>query len=312
MAKFYAMKKHLLIALFSISTLISQAQCTEIFISEVVEGWSNNKAVEIYNPTNQTKNLNGYGIVRFQNGSTTYGSISPLDGYSISPFGVIVIVLDKRDSLGTGLEAPVWDELQLLADAFINPNYDNGIWPMYFNGNDALAIVSNNGNTLIDLYGRIGEGTGFGGWGVYGTDATGTTLYASQDHTQKRKSTVVSGITVNPGSFDVFAQYDTLPANTFDYLGGHVCDCTVGVSELEKESSIQVFPNPAGDLPVSFVSETPVSNYQIIDVNGKVIFSANNVNQNFGRIETSDLSSGYYHIQFIDLRGNVTTIKFIK
>lgn len=306
------MKKSLLVALLFISSLFAQSQCTEIFISEVVEGWSNNKAIEIYNPTNQTKNLNGYGIVRFQNGSTTYGSISPLDGYTIAPYSVLVVVLDKRDSLGTGLEYPVWDELQLVADVFINPNYDNGIWPMYFNGNDALAIVSNNGNTLIDLYGRIGEGTGFGGWSAYGTDAAGATLYASQDHTQKRKSNVVSGVTTNPSSFDVFAQYDTLPANTFDFLGEHVCDCTVGVSEINSRTSIQMYPNPAGDAPVSFISEVVISRYQIIDVNGKLIFSENNVNQIFGRIETTELPSGFYYIQFTDVTGTVTTQKLIK
>jgi hypothetical protein len=306
------MKKSLLVALLFISSLFAQSQCTEIFISEVVEGWSNNKAIEIYNPTNQTKNLNGYGIVRFQNGSTTYGSISPLDGYTIAPHSVLVVVLDKRDSLGTGLEYPVWDELQLVADVFINPNYDNGIWPMYFNGNDALAIVSNNGNTLIDLYGRIGEGTGFGGWSAYGTDATGATLYASQDHTQKRKSNVVSGVTTNPSSFDVFAQYDTLPANTFDFLGEHVCDCTVSVSEINNRTSIKMYPNPAGDAPVSFISEAVISRYQIIDVNGKLVFSENNVNQIFGRIETAELPSGFYHIQFTDVTGAVTTQKLIK
>lgn len=306
------MKKQLLIALFSISTLISQAQCTEIFISEVVEGWSNNKAIEIYNPTNQTKNLNGYGIVRFQNGSTTYGSISPLDGLSIAPHDVIVVVLDKRDSLGTGLEAPVWDELQLAADVFINPTYDNGIWPMYFNGNDAIAIVSNNGNTLIDLYGRIGEGTGFGGWNAYGTDATGATLYATQDHTQIRKSTVTSGVSSNPSSFDVFAQYDTLPANTFNFLGTHICDCTVGVDEISMRNSVKIYPNPAGNSPVAFSSEFVVVRYQIFDVHGKLVAEQNNVNQIFGRIETAELSDGFYHIQFIDVAGKISTLNLIK
>ena len=121
------MKKILLLSFSLLALFTAKAQCNEVFISEIVEGWSNNKAVEIYNPTNNTVNLNGYGLVRFQNGSTSYGSISPLDGYSIAPHDVIVVVIDKRDSLGTGLEAPVWDELQAAADLFINPTYDAGI-----------------------------------------------------------------------------------------------------------------------------------------------------------------------------------------
>jgi hypothetical protein len=305
--------KKVLFTLTAISiSLFASSQCSEIFISEVVEGWSNNKAIEIYNPTNQTKNLNGYGLVRFSNGSTSYGSIAPLDGYTIAPFDVVVIVLDKRDSLGTGLEAPVWDELQAAADVFMNPTYDNGIWPMYFNGNDAIAIVSNNGNTLIDLYGRIGEGTGFGGWSPYGTDATGATLYATQDHTQLRKSNVTSGVVANPSSFDVFAQYDTLPANTFDFLGTHICDCTVNVDEIEEENVVRIFPNPTGNMPLSFTSKTVIAYYQIFDLGGKLIQDKKVINQKFASIETSILSEGMYHILFTDVDGNVISKNFIK
>ena len=99
------MKKILLLSLSLISLVSAQAQCNQIFISEVVEGWSNNKAVEIYNPTANTVNLNGIGLVRFSNGSTSYGSIALLDGYSIAAHDVIVVVLDKQDPAGTGLEA---------------------------------------------------------------------------------------------------------------------------------------------------------------------------------------------------------------
>jgi hypothetical protein len=212
-----------------LATLLSgsiHSQCNELFISEIVEGWSNNKAIEIYNPNNSPQSLNGYGLVKFQNGSTTYGEITPLDGYTIAPFDVFVVVLDKRDSLGTGLEAPIWDDLQSKADIFVSPNYDNGVWVMYFNGNDAIALVKNNGQTLVDLFGRIGEGTGFGGWSPLGTlDSQGNPNYASKDYTLIRKANVTSGITTNPSSFDVFAQYDTLPANTFSNLGCHISQC---------------------------------------------------------------------------------------
>ena len=201
-------------------------QCSDFYFSEILEGWSNNKAIEIFNPTNTEKSLDGYGLVRFHNGSTTYGFITPLDGYSIGPYDVFVVVLDKRDSLGTGMEVPVWPEIQQRGDLFINPTYDNGVWPMYFNGNDAIALVKNNGQTLVDLFGRIGEGVGFGGWSPLGTfNSQGNPNYASTDHTLIRKSNVTTGVTTNPSSFDVFAQYDTLPANTFSNLGCHFSLC---------------------------------------------------------------------------------------
>jgi predicted extracellular nuclease len=305
------MKKLLLISLSVLSLFAAKAQCNQIFISEVIEGWSNNKAVEIYNPTANTVNLNGIGLVRFTNGSTEFGSIALLDGYSIAAHDVIVVVLDKQDPAGTGLEAPVWDELAAAADVFINPTYDNGVWPMYFNGNDAIAIVSNNGQTLIDLYGRIGEGTGFGGWSAYGTNASGTTLYATTDHTQIRKSNVTSGVTMNPSTFDVFAQYDTLPANTFTFLGAHTCDCNVSVDE-NVERSISIYPNPAtGDI-LNVVSPSIIRSIRIYDNTGRVVFANGTILDRMTRIQTNMLSKGAYTIEVTSDNGTINRQNFIK
>ena len=50
-----------LIFIFSFSHFIqSQNDCTDLFFSEYVEGWSNNKALEIYNPTSNAINLDNY------------------------------------------------------------------------------------------------------------------------------------------------------------------------------------------------------------------------------------------------------------
>ncbi len=305
------MKKLVLLSFSFLALFTAKAQCNQIFISEVIEGWSNNKAVEIYNPTANTVNLNGIGLVRFTNGSTSYGSIALLDGYSIAANDVIVVVLDKQDQAGTGLEAPVWDDLAAAADVFINPTYDNGVWPMYFNGNDAIAIVSNNGQTLIDLYGRIGEGTGFGGWSAYGTDETGATLYATTDHTQIRKSTVTSGITMNPSTFDVFAQYDTLPANTFTFLGAHTCDCNVSVSE-NVERPISIYPNPiTGDI-LNVVSPNIIRSIRIYDNTGRVVFANGTILDRMSRIQTSNLSKGAYSVEVVSENGTVNRQNFIK
>ena len=304
--------KKLLLLTFSVLALHSaKAQCSQIFISEVVEGWSNNKAIEIYNPTSNPVNLNGFGLVRFSNGGTSYGSIASLNGYSIPAHDVIVVVLDKQDAAGTGLEAPVWDELAAAADLFMNPTYDNGIWPMYFNGNDAVAIVSNNGQTLIDLYGRIGEGTGFGGWSAYGTDVSGTTLYATTDHTQIRKSTVTSGVTTNPSTFDVFAQYDTLPANTFTFLGAHTCDCNVGVSE-NAERAISIYPNPLTGDVLNVVSPSIIRSIRIFDNTGRVVFMNGTILDRMTRVQTNMLSKGAYTVEVVSENGTINRQNFIK
>ena len=44
------------------------AQCDEIFISEYLEGWGNNKAIELFNPTNASVDLSDYRLERYSNG----------------------------------------------------------------------------------------------------------------------------------------------------------------------------------------------------------------------------------------------------
>jgi len=97
----------------------AQSNCSDLFISEYVEGWSNNKALEIYNPTNQPINLSGYFVVRYSNGSSsaTVANAVQLSG-TIGAHDVYVAVLEKLDTAGTGQEAPIWDSLQVKADGF--------------------------------------------------------------------------------------------------------------------------------------------------------------------------------------------------
>src|SRR5690554_3197619 len=155
------MKKVLLSFGLLLSAAVSAQDCNELFISEYVEGWSNNKAIEIYNPTNQTIDLSDYIIVRYSNGSTFAGAESAvqLTG-TIAPNDVYVAVLDKTDPNGINQEAPVWDSLQAKADGFYCPNY-NVSKAMYFNGNDAVTLEKGSlddldeGTTqLIDLLDR--------------------------------------------------------------------------------------------------------------------------------------------------------------
>ena len=53
------MKKIILFLSFVFISSNIFAQCSELFISEYVEGYSNNKGVEIYNPTSEDPNHRG-------------------------------------------------------------------------------------------------------------------------------------------------------------------------------------------------------------------------------------------------------------
>ncbi|MEN9973373.1 MAG: hypothetical protein RIS20_1720 [Bacteroidota bacterium] len=228
--------KKLVLFISSVLTFAATAQnCSELFISEYVEGWSNNKALEIYNPTSNPINLSGYFVARYSNGATTatVANAIQLTG-TIAAHDVYVAVLDKQDPLGTGQEAPIWDSLQARADGFYCPVYNTSN-SFYWNGNDAIMLAKGTlpatattlinatnvpGFAIVDLFGKIGEnpanetGTSSGNDGAWSTQfpySTGLGVLVTKDHSMIRKSTIVKGATANPSFFDPMLEYDTIP-----------------------------------------------------------------------------------------------------
>ena len=65
------MRNLILVALATLSASLLTAQCNELFISEYIEGWSNNKALEIYNPTENAIDMTDYRLERYSNGNTS-------------------------------------------------------------------------------------------------------------------------------------------------------------------------------------------------------------------------------------------------
>jgi len=121
------MKKTLLLFSLVFTANLLFSQCSDLFISEYVEGYSNNKALEIYNPTSNPINLSEYSIVRFRNGATTAAppnetpsDIIPLPNQMLEAKGVFVVVLDKQDiSLwDSQFDKPVWDGTNLIDTLF--------------------------------------------------------------------------------------------------------------------------------------------------------------------------------------------------
>ncbi len=241
------MKNLILFLSLFISALFANAQ-TDLFFSEYCEGSGNNKGVEIYNPSNETIDLNEYWVVRYGNGSVVFtnGGATHLIG-SIEPYQTFVLVNGQTESTPT---SPACDpEMQALADQ-LDGEYPA---PMYMNGNDAIALVKTpNGEpptqtniTPVDLIGEIGLGSlisGETGWS-YIQDSTLTynnpagepvegkvinyivQKYATNgsdygpfwmawtmNHSLIRRPEVIQGIVSNPSPFSVSMQWDTLPA----------------------------------------------------------------------------------------------------
>ncbi|MEO8148489.1 MAG: lamin tail domain-containing protein [Bacteroidia bacterium] len=282
--------KKILLSLLVAAPLGLLAQCTELFISEYLEGSGNNKGIEIYNPTANSVNLTGYVLERYANGSAVVSDQLVLSG-TIAPYDVFVIVNGQTTSTPT---SPACDTaMQALADQL------DGVYPAptYMNGDDAIGL-SHNG-TLVDIFGKIGEDPGTAWTDVFPfTDAGGGT-WITANHTMIRHSNVKQGVTVSPSAFDSFLEYDTLPSNTWTNLGIHVCDCgTLGIAD-HSLPTVAIYPNPV-QLNQSFTITSPavISSVEIYGVDGKKIktitaaVSAKSIN-----ISTSDLQKNSYIIK---------------
>jgi hypothetical protein len=327
--------KKLLLLLVSItfSSMLFSQECFEIFISEYVEGWSNNKAIELYNPTNNTIDLSNYQLKRYSNGSTSAGAQKVLTLTGIMPpLSVYVIVIDKRDSTGTGQNAPVWAELQAKADIFECPIYDeNNV--MYFNGNDAVILYSLDFDLVIDRLGKIGEnpgeeGTGAdaeGGWNNVPPDfiwaangATGWTL----NHSLIRKPNIVTGDFFPTATFDVSEQWDSIPpviinddgflVGNWASLGSHTCDCgnVVGLNELDI-LEVKISPNPSAFGKVTIVSKEVISEIVIYSINGAMVQKIDAIKNKSIELNTSDYIPGIYLINMRFDNGYVTSKRLI-
>jgi predicted extracellular nuclease len=165
---------------------------SNLFISEVIEGSSNNKAIEIYNGTGAPIDLAaaGYSIQMFFNGSATAGLTINLTG-TIAPGDVFVLAQSAAAA-------------EILAQA----DQTNGAG--WFNGDD--AIVLRQGTTIIDVVGQIGVDPG-AEWG--------SGLTSTADNTIRRKSTVTDGDPNGTDAFDPSVQWDGFATNAFDGLGSH-------------------------------------------------------------------------------------------
>lgn len=174
--------------------------CEEIFISEYVEGNSNNKALELYNPSPVTIDLNGYHMETWNNGSSEPTNTQALSG-SIEPNGVFVIM--------NALAVP---ELYQAGDLVSQVTW--------FNGNDVIALYHD--NVLIDQMGEFGPDPG-APWTVDGGAGE------MAEYTLVRKANVSQGSTDwSVGQY----QWDAYPQDTFDFIGYHTATCT-GTPDME-------------------------------------------------------------------------------
>ena len=323
-----------LAVLLSTFCLSQSTDCSDLFISEYVEGWSNNKALEIYNPTDAAIDLSAYMVIRYSNGSTSAssGNAVQLTG-TIAPGDVHVGVLEKLDENGEGQEAPIWDSLQVKADAFYCPEYNtSNAW--YFNGNDAIVLAKGsvsdiNNAMLVDIFGKIGEDPGVAWTSDF--PYTGAGLEVTKDHSLIRKSSILKGET-NPviSFFDPLLEYDSIPAvverldengdpvlgssgnpildGNWSSLGTHDCECTAGNVNYLTDANVKIFPNPSnGVFHIQNISD--VQSIQVNNILGKSILKQMNTKNNIS-IQLNE-KNGVYFILLEFLNGEKVIRKVV-
>jgi len=271
------MKKLLLIifTLFLGVAMFAQ-DCSDLFISEYIEGSGNSKAIEIYNPTNGPIDLSLYTIKRYSNGSPVYTDEVALSGTIVAK-DVVVVTNGQTDSVwvsgGGYWSLPVNDTLYDLGDLHCSGEYPTA---MYFNGNDALTLEKITGE-IVDIFGKTGTDPGSNGWNdIPPTYFAGNEYWTSwtKDQTLIRKSTVKDGVKSNPEIFMVNAEYDSVAKNTFDSLGFHRCDCgTLGIEQNKFGHSIVIYPNPSTNNTVTISASEKIEFVSLVNQLGQIVYS---------------------------------------
>ena len=184
-----------------LAALVSQTAQAELFISEYVKGSSNNKAIEIFNPSDQPVDLSSYRLKMFHNGAST-----PTKNFLLKGVLAAKSTLVLTDSSAT---AALLKLDSYYVEGQIGPK--NGfIGTGNFNGDDAIGLFKN--ELLIDAFGQIGFDPGTA-WG------SGTNL--TSNATMVRKASVGAGDSNGADAFDPSIEWDFYPADDFSHLGQH-------------------------------------------------------------------------------------------
>ncbi|MBX7098693.1 MAG: tandem-95 repeat protein, partial [Myxococcaceae bacterium] len=170
-------------------------QVETLRFSEYVEGSSNNKALEIYNPFLTATNLTGCSLRLYSNGAT-----SPTNTVALTQTIASHDVFVACNSLSNASILAACD-LQVSAGA------------LGFNGDDVVELFCN--GAAVDVIGQIGNRGSGGGWGS-GTVKT-------FDATLRRKCSVFRGDSNGTNAFDPALEWDGFATDLATDLGTYSC-----------------------------------------------------------------------------------------
>ena len=326
------MKKLLLsLSMLAFSVWVSGQDCSDLMISEYVEGWNNNKSIEIYNPTPAAIDLSAYRLIRWSNGDVTSDQdiryVLPLTG-SIPSYQVIVMI---QDTNFPGQDTMIAPGLKAKANYMAPADYDAGTAGcrvVFWNGDDAISLQKNVSGTWtdIDIVGEIGvrplnwQGTTdpVGGWDDTAPYADGQGNYLTKDQTLYRKANIKTGIdrdemnAYGPNSFNALLEYDSLPNNDFDSLGHHTCDCEyLSIRENGTRLNASVYPNPVTGQKVLITADFEITEIELFDVQGSFISRVYLNDRQYNMTLPENLGKGIYFVRIHDNKNGFASQKLI-
>ena len=220
------------------ATIAQAATPTELFISEYIEGSSNNKAIEISNLTGAPVDLGAgdYDLKMYFNGSATPALTIQLTG-TVAAGDVHVVA-------------------QSAANATILAAADQTNGSGWFNGDDAVVLTK--AGAVVDAFGQAGFDPG---------TEWGSGLVSTADNTLRRGNAYCQGDTNPSDPFDPSVQWVGFATDTFDGLGAHSATCETPPPPPEADCDADVVT--IGSVQGSGTA-TPVSG-QTVRIEGVVV-----------------------------------------
>ena len=264
---------------FLLFTILSfQGFSQSLYFSEYAEGSSNNKYLEIYNPTSSTIDLSAYAYPSVSNAPTTAGEHEFWntfdEGASIAPGDVYIIAHGSAD-----------DAIKALADEF---------YTYLSNGDDGFALVlgTEDNFTVIDVIGQNITDTNYADPGT-AWDVAGITN-ATKDKTLVRKASVTQGNTnwaSSAGTTAADSEWIVYDVDTWGYLGG-APGSALSIDTTE-QFRFTLFPNPVSSNIVTISGIAGVKKAVLHDLMGRVVLETEIDNQ----LNVSGVNSGIYLLE---------------
>ena len=211
------------ICLLTIS-LCEIAFAQDLIISEYVEGTSNNKAIELCNPSSVSVNMgtdNYVILIYFNNATTATGNIA-LTG-TVAPGGSFVIANPSAASAVTSIAN--------ITSATLN-----------YNGNDVVVLLKGGATgTVVDSIGRIGGQP---------NDLADVTL--------RKKSCALRDTDAND-AFDRSVLYDDFPMDTFTNLKTCPASCSTPSSAPTSAPTLELTSQPTSAPGVTLSPDSTAS-----------------------------------------------------